>query len=53
MGKQEHHRTALPRMSQLHPVLDTGDVPMAAQLHKAREKAGYGVMYNEYIKACL
>lgn len=53
MGKQQHHHIALPCMSQLHPVLDTSDMPKAAQLRKAREETGYGVMYNEYIKVCL
>lgn len=53
MGKQEHHHTVLPCMSQLPPVLDISDMPKAAQLHKGREKTGYGVMSNEYIKVCL
>lgn len=53
MGKQEHHHVVVPCMSQLHHVLNTSDMPKAAELCKAREKRGYGVMYNEYIKAYL
>lgn len=53
MGKQEDHPIALPYMSQLLHVLDPSDMPKAAELSKTREKRGYGVMYNEYIKIYL